>query len=180
MPHNTLSFFKFTDGYAGGVSMVAMGITMPWIFPRERRTLLSKWKSSWSKSYPTVNISISKILATNIKIPQYFQDTCGKLLLCANDQSVIVPIASVLAERLVDFIQNCVNCQWKNGECGNLITVKCWHLEGNFAIKVGLKSRFQSLIEFAFSVLLETRKSLLCVQSIFRRILILYIRQKWI
>ena len=30
-------------------------------------------------------------------------------------------------------------------------------------VKVGLKSRFQSFIEFAFSVLLEPRKSLLCV-----------------
>ena len=53
-----------------------------------------------------------------------------------------------------------------------------------FCIKVGLKGRFQSFIKFAFSVLLETRKSLLWknpnsffTQSIFRRILILYIRQ---
>ena len=30
--------------------------------------------------------------------------------------------------------------------------------------KVGVKGRFQSVIEFAFSVLLETRKTLLYVQ----------------
>ena len=61
----------------------------------------------------------------------------------------------------------------------------CIHVYVQF--KAGMKGRFQSFIEFAFSVLLETRKSLLCTikqnnncftKSIFRRILILYIRQK--
>ena len=54
--------------------------------------------------------------------------------------------------------------------CGNitrlLVTMQpisiCYH--DNY-IKVGVKGRFQSFIEFAFSVLLETRKSLLYVQS---------------
>ena len=35
---------------------------------------------------------------------------------------------------------------------------------GSYTFKAGMKGRFQSFIEFAFSVLLETRKSLLYVQ----------------
>ena len=44
------------------------------------------------------------------------------------------------------------------------VNIHFGHFFNHWLIKVGLKSRFQSFIEFAFSVLLETRKSLLCVQ----------------
>ena len=54
---------------------------------------------------------------------------------------------------------------WQNCEITQLLFMVYTIFPSNLLkFKVGVKGRFQSFIEFAFSVLLETRKSLLYVQ----------------